>query len=33
LAIGFQVLSAFGTAFTRAVGCAPNHFATKDREQ
>ncbi len=27
LAIGFQSASAFSTAFTRAVGCSPRHFA------
>jgi AraC-like DNA-binding protein len=27
LAIGFQSGSAFSTAFTRAVGCSPKHFA------
>ena len=27
LAIGFQSASAFSTAFTRAVGCAPSRFA------
>ena len=27
LAVGFQSSSAFSTAFTRAVGCSPRHFA------
>ena len=31
LAVGFKSSSAFSTAFTRAVGCAPKHFATRDR--
>ncbi len=31
LAVGFKSSSAFSTAFTRAVGCAPKHFASRDR--
>ena len=31
LAVGFKSSSAFSTAFTRAVGCAPKHFANRYR--